>query len=260
MTQPAIVYRTTDMLKWGAGKGGRLTPGEVDENFYEIVQAFLAISQLAPIQIANITVTGNQMTIHMDDASTFGPFTLPTATLRFRGAWLPLTAYLANDLFTADSGLYFVKQDHTSDTDFLPDAGNMQGVYAELIMPFPTNFSVGFFFPGKPGTGIASDDYERQAMWTYRFDRSVYFPADLVGSVGGLRIDATADIILPILRNEDQIGEIHIAGGQSDVTFTFGGTQQFLANDTLRVLRPEDLDVTAFDLSVTLQGRLGEVS
>lgn len=260
MPTPAIVYRTTDFLKWGAGKGANLTPGEVDENFYELVQSLIAITQQSPVQIANITVDGNQLTILMDDASTFGPFTLPTASFVFTGAWLPLHAYSANDLFTVDSGLYFVNRDHTSDTDFNANAGDIVGVFATLIMPFPTNFSVGLSFPGSPGFGIASDAYEQQAMWTYRFDRSVYFPVDLVGSVGGLFIQAETDMIFPILRNNDQIGEINIVAGSVDVTFTFAGVQQFLANDTLRVLRPETLDNTAKDLSVTFQGRLGEVS
>jgi hypothetical protein len=257
---PAIVYRTDDALKWGNGIGRNLMPVEADENMWEIYQAFLAVSQLQPTQIASISVVGNQMTFHMDDASTFGPFTLPVTTLTFTGAWLPNHAYSVNDLFTIDSGLYIVQIAHTSDTDFNPNAGNMVGDYYALVMPFPTNFSVGFSFPGKPGTGILADEYERNAMWTYRFDRSVYFPAGLTGSVGGLFIQAASDMILPIMRDNDQIGEINIGGGQTTVTFTFVATQQFLAGDTLRVLRPETLDTTAYDLSVTFQGRLGEVS
>ena len=31
-----ILFRTTDLLKWGAGKGVNLTPEEVDENFWQL--------------------------------------------------------------------------------------------------------------------------------------------------------------------------------------------------------------------------------
>lgn len=252
-----IVYRTTDMAKWGVGKGANLQPVEVDVNFWELLQAIGAIQLLEPVQISNITVNGNEMTIHMDDASTFGPFTLPTATFRFRGPWAPLTNYLANDLVTADGGLYFVNQNHLSDSAFNPDAASMAGPYYAFVMPFPTTMSIGMSFPGKPGFGIASDEYEQQAMFSYRADRQFYLPADLDGTVGGLYIQADDELVFPIYRNGDEIGDITFDAATTTPVFTFATDQQFEIDDVLRVLRPEDLDATAKDLTVTFQATLG---
>jgi len=74
-----ITYRTAG--PWGAGKGANLTPAEVDANFHDLKQAIdtLATNPATPVQIANITVSGSQMTVVMSDGSTFGPFTLPRA-------------------------------------------------------------------------------------------------------------------------------------------------------------------------------------
>lgn len=257
----AVVYRTTDLGQWGAGKGSNLTPTEVDNNFWTLVQLIAAIELLEPTQIANITVDGNEMTIHMDDATTFGPFTLPTATFNFlEDGWQPNTNLSANDLFVFNNRLYLVRQDHLSDVSFNPDAGNMQGGYYALIMPFPTVISIGFSFPGQPGLGIAGDEYGMQAMWSFRADRQFYLPEDLTGSVGGLYIQADAEIVLPIMRNDTEIGTITIAAASTDATFTMAQDEQFEINDVLRVLRPETLDATAKDLTVTLQGQLGTIS
>jgi len=76
------IYRTAGA--WGAGKGSNLTPAEVDENFYGHEQRIedLEGSPVEPNQIANIIQTGDTITIVMEDASTFGPFTLPRSMQR----------------------------------------------------------------------------------------------------------------------------------------------------------------------------------
>jgi len=259
MPVPVIIFRTTDLGQWGTGKGANLAPVEVDQNFWNVSQAIQQIELLEPNNIAMITVSGNTMTITMDDATVY-TFTLPTATFKFTGPWLPTFQYRANDLFTADNSLYFVNRDHISDTDFNPNAGDVQGPFASMVMPFPTTFSVGFSFPGSPGFGIEANEYEAQAMWSYRADRAFYLPIGLTGSVGGLYIQAAADMVFPIMRNDEPLGEINIAAGTVAVTFNFAAVEQFMPGDVLRVLRPTDLDGTAKDLTVTFQGTLGEVS
>jgi len=118
-----VIYRTTDAGAWGTGKGGNLTPAEVDGNFYTLEQALAALALgPAPAEISTITVVGNQMTIILDDAREFGPYTLPTAALRWRGDWVAATAYQANDLVTvAGQGVFMVLTAHTSDATFDPD-------------------------------------------------------------------------------------------------------------------------------------------
>ncbi|KEC73137.1 hypothetical protein RLPCCGM1_c1253 [Rhizobium leguminosarum bv. phaseoli CCGM1] len=77
-----ITFRTAGA--WGAGKGSNLTPAEVDANFYDLDGrvAELEDNPPGPNQIADITQVGDQITIVMEDASTFGPFTLPRSLSR----------------------------------------------------------------------------------------------------------------------------------------------------------------------------------
>ncbi|MBB2698972.1 UNVERIFIED_ORG: hypothetical protein GGI66_003649 [Rhizobium esperanzae] len=77
-----ITYRTSGA--WGAGKGSNLTPAEVDENFNDLDGRVSELEGNPPTanQIADITQVGDQITIVMDDASTFGPFTLPRSLSR----------------------------------------------------------------------------------------------------------------------------------------------------------------------------------
>jgi hypothetical protein len=116
-----ITYRTSG--PWGPGKGGNLTPGEVDTNFYDLVQQLEDLELgPTPAEIDNIVVVGNQMTIILDDARQFGPFTLPTASFRWRGNFVASTAYAVNDLVTVPGlGVYLVLNAHTSGSTFNPD-------------------------------------------------------------------------------------------------------------------------------------------
>ncbi|RWO39497.1 MAG: hypothetical protein EOS11_22145 [Mesorhizobium sp.] len=77
-----IVYRTAGA--WGAGQGYNLTALQVDGNFYDLDQRIQAIEDNPPepVNISNITVVGTQMTIYLEDATVFGPFTLPQANFR----------------------------------------------------------------------------------------------------------------------------------------------------------------------------------
>ncbi|TIM09126.1 hypothetical protein [Mesorhizobium sp.] len=77
-----IVYRTTGA--WGVGQGYNLTALQVDGNFYDLDQRIQAIEDNPPepVNISNITVVGTQMTIYLEDATVFGPFTLPQANFR----------------------------------------------------------------------------------------------------------------------------------------------------------------------------------
>ena len=61
-----MLYRTQDLARWGAGKGSNLLPVEIDENNWEIegrLQAVEAAAGEAANGIANVTVTGSQMTV-----------------------------------------------------------------------------------------------------------------------------------------------------------------------------------------------------
>jgi hypothetical protein len=115
----AIIYRTAGA--WGAGNGANLTPAEVDGNFWDLHGRVdtLETTPPTPNNIADISATGSQMTITMDDASTF-TVTMPTARITWTGDWATATAYSVNNLFSdPDTGnLYIVIKAHTSDTTF----------------------------------------------------------------------------------------------------------------------------------------------
>jgi hypothetical protein len=111
------VYRTDDVARWGAGKGSNLTPAEVDVNFWDVIQRLVSLETSPPtaVSIDTITVAGNQMTVHLTDGSTRGPFTLPTSQWRWTGGWRTATVYFVNDIFSFDGAIYRVAVSHTSD-------------------------------------------------------------------------------------------------------------------------------------------------
>lgn len=65
-------------------KGSNLTPTEVDDNFHDLDDRIgeLEDNPPEPVNISNIIVVGTQMTIYLEDATFFGPFTLPQANFR----------------------------------------------------------------------------------------------------------------------------------------------------------------------------------
>lgn len=77
-----MTYRSAG--PWGAGKGANLTAAEVDGNFWDHEGRIngLETSPTPPNGISNITVTGSQMFIYLDDATVLGPLTLPRLPFR----------------------------------------------------------------------------------------------------------------------------------------------------------------------------------
>jgi hypothetical protein len=257
---PSITFRTTGA--WGAGKGSNLTSAEVDENFYELVQALAGIAALEPVEIANITFDpeANTLTVVMEDATEFGPFPLPQAAFRWTGDWQDGYSYLKYDFFTANDGLYLVLQAHDTDTDseFNPDDGNMAGPFYQLILPFPNLYDIGFFFPGQPGYGIV----EGEAMFTLRANKNFFLREDLPGSEAGIEVENTSELVFPVYKNDTEIGSFTIPAPSSSESepegfFTFLADVQFLPGDRLRVLRPATLDATARDFSMNIAGTRG---
>lgn len=124
-------YRTAGA--WGAGSGADLTPAQVDTNFYDKETRLNALEALSlAVGIDHITVSGDQMTIIMSDASTQGPFTLPTAEWNPRGIWQPASLYNALDVVTYGGTAYLVLATHTSASTFDPNAGGTTPYYSAL--------------------------------------------------------------------------------------------------------------------------------
>lgn len=128
-----LLYRNNDFTRWGLGIGRRLTSLEVDLNFWFLLSLITSIQehQLEGVGIADISVSGTQMTITLTDGTTRGPFLLPQATWNRRtdnsGNWAPLTIYAANDIFAYNGSLYITLLFHTSGATFDPNATDGMG-------------------------------------------------------------------------------------------------------------------------------------
>lgn len=167
MTQ---TYRTIDGARWGSGKGSDLTAAEVDINFWDIIQRLLTIEALpsAAAGIDHFTTSGTQFYVVMTDATTLGPYDLPQTDFRDRGTWTASTAYLVNDTFTVNGGLYRVLYAHTSGLTFSAGANDGLGHdYYKLWIQTP-----GSSLPAGGATGqvmqkASSTDYA--VTWGWKF-------------------------------------------------------------------------------------------
>lgn len=245
----ALKYRTDDNAQWGAGLGRDLQPQEIDQNFYDVEQRLEAVEQnpVLPNEIQSISIDGNRMTITMADHTVFGPYVLPQAAFRFTGAFQPNHDYRLYDFLVANDGLYLVLHDFTSGDTFVFGA-DAQGPFYQFIMPFPSNYDIGFFFPGPPGLGLI----DGAAMFAFRASARTpfYLPAGLPDSSAGLAVAPIAALSCAICQDATQVGTLDFAAGSTAGTFTFDQAVQFNAGNTLRVMRPAALDDTAFDLSI----------
>lgn len=246
-----IIYRTAG--SWGVGKGSNLTAAEVDGNFNDLDTRVTEIETNPPnaISIDSIDVTGNLMTITMTDASTLGPFVLPTARFRWVGEWQANTEYFENDVFFKGLSVFSVLVQHTSAATFDPERFDSLGFFYQEMIAVPDVFiDIGFFFPGQPGLSIDIGD----PILAFRAVRDFYLPASLTDSKAGFGTAATHDVVLSIRKNAGEIGT-----WSSDNGFTFSADVQFAANDVLSIAMtaPLQYDETARDLTITLVGARG---
>ena len=131
-----LTYRTVGA--WGAGKGSNLDASEIDQNFYDLAQAIVALQSntlAAANGIASITVNGSQFSIFLTDGTELGPFTIPVLRFRWRGEWTGNTSYAELDVVKVTGfGIFMVQVDTTSNATF--DATETAGdvlVYFQLF-------------------------------------------------------------------------------------------------------------------------------
>jgi hypothetical protein len=154
-----MLYRTNDPTKWGAGKGGNLTPAEVDENFWDLDQrtAVLEAGSPDPVGIDHVSVTGNTFTIVLTDSSTQGPFNLPAAKFNLVGEWAPNTLYVPNSFITEAGKTYLILYPHTSAAFFDPGANDGAGHDYYGLLPFPDQPIIEFIDDGwQPNTSLGA--------------------------------------------------------------------------------------------------------
>lgn len=252
----SLLYRTTDPSKWGDGKSSDLTPGEVDNNFWELAQRTLDLETNLPqpAEISNILVIGSLMTIYLSNGNSFGPFTLPYVVFRSRGGWMPDTPYVFMDLVTvAGRGLYFVEIAHTSEAEFDPDMTiGGERVYTLMFGESAYLYSFGFFYPMRPGQGISSGGY----MAAHLFSDVVTLDADLPGSVAKLRVAPAADMTFEIRDDSDALlGDVTFPAGETDGVLTFSSEWTSEVGSYVYLTPPASEDASARDLMITIRGR-----
>lgn len=140
----SLVYRTSDLSRWGGGQGSNLAAGTIDLNFWTLFEAVEALetsqTNSAGIDFISQPAGGNQFYIHLTDHRVLGPFVIPTANWVGRGEWLPVTGYAAFDVLSNNGQLYLVSVPHTSGATFSPLATDGLGhdLYV-LILSSPAN-------------------------------------------------------------------------------------------------------------------------
>lgn len=153
--------------RW-VGVNRNLISQEVDENFYTIIQRVTTLENgiSETVSIAFITLTGNSLMFTMTDHTTRGPFTIPQATFRGRGAWTPLTPYAVNDTVTNGGALYLVIFGHTSFASFDPGANDGGGHdFYSLMLALPDGVLPTGGAAGMMLTKIDGHDFN--VMWKY---------------------------------------------------------------------------------------------
>lgn len=167
-----IAYCRDDPVsaRW-TGLDRLLTEFEVDYNFYQMDQRVqtLEANYSATISLASITQPSpSTLLFTLTDASTQGPFNLPSAVFESRGAWTTDTQYFVNDTFTTNGAYYRVLFEHISDSvsfDANANDGGGHDYYAEMIPPIgnalPTGGATNQILTKSSGTDYA-------VTWSYK--------------------------------------------------------------------------------------------
>jgi hypothetical protein len=252
---------------WGTGTGVPHTAAEADGIIYELATRVQELESSPPeaVSIDSFTVDGTQLTVHLTDGSSQGPFTLPSATWRDTGAWQPSTLYFVNDLFAKNGALWRVLVQHTSEATFDPELFSGSGfVYSAIFVapdqPYDIGMNHGDILPG-----------DGSILMEHVFVRNVVLEAGFPLSAAILNVAvADGDISLPIYRNDDVIGFIEFTLGAG--VLSPSGSQlgtfvplspavdiQFVRFDRLKVGAPLPGDSAAAGLAVTFAARTGVI-
>lgn len=119
-----VTYVTDDMTRWGVGKGAPATAHEHDESHFALSERIRALEESPPVavSISSITQSGSQLTFHMSDGGTFGPFAMPVAVFQERGAWRAGRDYQRLDTVrVGGQGRFLILKAHHSEAPFDPD-------------------------------------------------------------------------------------------------------------------------------------------
>jgi hypothetical protein len=266
-----IIFRTTDMMRWGAagglGTGGNLTQTQFDENNWEFLQRIQALEGSPPeaVSIEDFTVIGSQLQVNMTDGSTRGPYQLPVAMLQDVGNWVNDAILQELNLVTVpdgtDPGIYMVKIAHTTppapaifdknaiDEDTgSPTFGDL--LYQVVFMGATgggggggssINYEYRFHIVGTPGDGQSSGD----PIWWFRVKEPFVIPVDpLDWDAAVWYVSATGDgsVEYPVNHNGVTVASIFFDEEADTATILRAGLTpvpiDVIAGDIISVIYP----------------------
>lgn len=245
---------------WGAGLHRELDANEIDTNFWEVLQSVL--SPDSPVSFAEIpfTVVGSTFYFHLNDATSYGPFDLPVATMHFQFEWTADSLYNVNDLITAPNslgGLWIVTVAHDTigETEFDPDATEDPGSgpvarYLQIlptvdqinVVPYDLVFKIG---------GTTPESSEVIAIIPIPLNRSVLIGANFVNAVGyvGTNPD-TPPFVMEVKDDGIVIGTVSVNGSGISTYATTGGVAKNVAGGSILTVHGPSTADTAIKNSI----------
>lgn len=261
MPLPALVYYTTDLLKWGTGKLAKLTRTEVDNNWWTLARAIEDLGELIGPQgvgIEDVTIAGRVLTFSFSDGTTTD-VTVPVASfIWLDGGWTASTPMSAMSAFLVpNDGVYVALVDHMTASVFNPGAvtGGGAAVYRKLFVVINSAagmpYDVGIYHPGPFGGGGGI------LLWAMPMARDVTFPIDFEGSQCYMMEAPTADAVFSIQEDGVEIGTLTFEAGENTGFFEMATAATLTAGELLTIVGPTTSeDATAAGLTVTLVGEI----
>ena len=241
-------YRETDPVsgRWTANTSGvKLSSFQGDENIFTLNAAIAAVAAtVTPSRsIASITQSGDQLTFHMSDATTEGPFTIPGLTLLSRGAWAPSTLYSLNNTFFINGTVYLVIFPHTSALTFDTGANDGMGhdFYSEFV-PNPGNALATGGAVGAVYTKTTTADFA--ANWQFVNAVHVTFSPSTASGLTSTDVASALEELEVLIH--DEVDNAH------DVVFTPSTGSTLTATNVADALEELDASITSPDLSGVL--------
>src|ERR1700687_838928 len=255
-----IVFRTSDVTKWGSGFGSDLSASQIDTNIWNLKTAIenVIANPAAAQTVISITSGGTAMTFNMSDGTSIGPIQMPVLEFHWRGDWQPTVSYDQLDIFSvAGVRLYAVQINHTSAVVFNETAVDLVSgnpIYLKMFAFAPAAnivYDIGFYYPGvlKDISSAVDRIYEEPIV------RKILLPA--IPTAGSfhrayLRIaPTTAAQGFILYQGDTNIGSVSFSIGSNVGVVTVNVDTTFTANvDRLGLGRQAANDATAGGLSV----------
>lgn len=206
------------MIVYRSDKGSNLTPNEVDGNFRDHDDRIEQLENYPelPLNIDHLVQSGSLVTFYRSDSVAIGSVVLPRSRWRWRGTWLPTTAYTIDDVFAvAGLGIYLVLQNHVSEASFDAGAEDSEGAFYQIVLPAGADSGTIYDF----GFVIGATAPEAGAvLGRVRLARDTTILVNFFGASGGVETPPFDDYLIDVRKQNVSIGTITIAGGSDSDT------------------------------------------